>query len=158
MPITKCGTKLLIHSQTATEVWEWISNFITYFTEYVITYPYQYQSKSMSVKGLQVCGLVAADAWGIPSTFWKSQLERGIGKNTMPVVAKIQSADIIHVINGLQQLNRPRQGFDMRTWKYICCSYVFCSLLNVAISTGMSAEVKMSTQQSVITCWGQICW
>ena len=32
----KCGMKLFIHSQN---VWESISNFISYFTEHVITYP-----------------------------------------------------------------------------------------------------------------------
>ena len=38
--ITKCGTKwLLIHSHATVEVWEWISNFITHFTEHVLTYP-----------------------------------------------------------------------------------------------------------------------
>ena len=33
------------------EVWEWISNFIAYFTVHVITYPCWDYSQSMSVKG-----------------------------------------------------------------------------------------------------------
>ena len=36
--IVKCGTKLLIHSQTSMVQWRWISNFILHFTGHVIIY------------------------------------------------------------------------------------------------------------------------
>ena len=36
----KCGMELFIHCQTATvEVWKWLSNFISHFTGYMVTYP-----------------------------------------------------------------------------------------------------------------------
>ena len=38
IPIIKRGVKLCIHYQTTFEVWEWINNFIPYFTGHVTTH------------------------------------------------------------------------------------------------------------------------
>ena len=43
----------------AVEVWEWISNFIPYFTANVITYPCYGYKQSLSVKGTRGVGSIA---------------------------------------------------------------------------------------------------
>ena len=49
--------KLLLHSQTSLEVWEWMCGFISNFTWRMITYPCWDLIQSMLIKGTLVVGV-----------------------------------------------------------------------------------------------------